>query len=323
MSDKKKCVVAFDTSNYTTSIAVCDIDGRVVSNLKAPLPVKSGERGLRQSDAVFAHTKNLPELCRRLSTALVGYEPIAVGVSSTPRIAEGSYMPCFLCGMAAAEAFAASHALPVYQTSHQHGHVMAAAYSSGESDRLMRGRFLAFHVSGGTTEALLVTPSEDKSDFDIELVGETKDINAGQAIDRIGVLMGLDFPCGRELERLAAAYEGKIEKRRVCVSDGSCSLSGVENIATKMYNDTEDKQAVAAFVFDFICRTLREMTSQILEKYGDMPVLYAGGVMSNKLMRSALAKERDAHFAEAEFSADNAAGVALLARLCAMSEVER
>jgi N6-L-threonylcarbamoyladenine synthase len=323
MSDKKKCVVAFDTSNYTTSIAVCDIDGRVVSNLKAPLPVKSGERGLRQSDAVFAHTKNLPELCRRLSSVLEGYEPIAVGVSATPRRAEGSYMPCFLCGMAAAEAFAASHALPVYQTSHQHGHVMAAAYSSGESDRLMRGRFLAFHVSGGTTEALLVTPSEDKSDFDIELVGETKDINAGQAIDRIGVLMGLDFPCGRELERLAAAYEGKIEKRRVCVSDGSCSLSGVENIATKMYNDTEDKQAVAAFVFDFICRTLREMTSQILEKYGDMPVLYAGGVMSNKLMRSALAKERDAHFAEAEFSADNAAGVALLARLCAMSEVER
>ena len=322
MTDKKKCIVAFDTSNYTTSIAVCDIDGRVVANLKAPLPVKSGERGLRQSDAVFAHTKNLPELCKRLSSVLEGYEPIAVGVSATPRRAEGSYMPCFLCGMAAAESFAASHALPVYQTSHQHGHVMAAAYSSGKSDRLLSSRFLAFHVSGGTTEALLVTPNEDKSDFDIQLVGETKDINAGQAIDRVGVALGLDFPCGRELERLAAAYEGKFDKRRVCVSEGCCSLSGVENIATKMYKDTEDKQAVAAFVFDFICRTLREMTSQILEKYGDMPVLYAGGVMSNKLMRPALAKDRDAHFAEAEFSADNAAGVALLARLRVTSEVK-
>lgn len=322
MTDKKKCVVAFDTSNYTTSIAVCDIDGRVVANLKAPLPVKSGERGLRQSDAVFAHTKNLPELCKRLSGVLDGYEPIAVGVSSTPRRAEGSYMPCFLCGMAAAESFAASRGLRVYETSHQHGHVMAAAYSSGESDRLLSGRFLAFHVSGGTTEALLVTPNEDKSDFDIQLVGETKDINAGQAIDRVGVALGLDFPCGRELERLAAAYEGKVDKRRVCVSEGCCSLSGVENIATKIYKDTEDKQAVAAFVFDFICRTLREMTSQILEKYGDMPVLYAGGVMSNKLMRPALAKDRDAHFAEAEFSADNAAGVALLARLRVTSEVK-
>ena len=321
MTDKKKCVVAFDTSNYTTSIAVCDIDGRVIANLKSPLPVKSGERGLRQSDAVFAHTKNFPELCKRLSSVLEGYEPIAVGVSATPRRAEGSYMPCFLCGMAAAESFAASRGLRVYETSHQHGHVMAAAYSSGESDRLLSGRFLAFHVSGGTTEALLVTPNEDKSDFDIQLVGETKDINAGQAIDRVGVALGLDFPCGRELERLAAAYEGKVDKRRVCVSEGCCSLSGVENIATKMYKDTEDKQAVAAFVFDFICRTLREMTSQILEKYGDMPVLYAGGVMSNKLMRPALAKDRDAHFAEAEFSADNAAGVALLARLRVTSEV--
>ena len=322
MTDKKKCVVAFDTSNYTTSIALCDIDGRVVANLKAPLPVKSGERGLRQSDAVFAHTKNLPELCKRLARELEDYEPIAVGVSATPRRAEGSYMPCFLCGIAAAEAFAASRALRVYQTSHQHGHVMAAAYSSGESDRLLGGRFLAFHVSGGTTEALLVTPNKDKSDFDIELVGETKDINAGQAIDRVGVMMGLAFPCGRELEKLAASFEGKIEKRRICVSEGSCSLSGVENIATKMYKDTEDKQAVAAFVFDFICRTLREMTDQILEKYGEMPVLYAGGVMSNKLMRSALAKDRDAHFAEAEFSADNAAGVALLARLRALAEVD-
>lgn len=323
MTDKKKCVVGFDTSNYTTSIAVCDIDGQIVANLKAPLPVKSGERGLRQSDAVFAHTKNLPELCQRLSSVLGGYEPIAVGVSATPRRAEGSYMPCFLCGKAAAASFASSRGLPIYETSHQHGHVMAAAYSSGASDRLMSGRFLAFHVSGGTTEALLVTPNEDKSDFDIQLVGETKDINAGQAIDRIGVLMGLDFPCGRELEILAAGYKGRIEKRRVCVSEGCCSLSGVENIATRMYKDTEDKQAVAAFVFDFICRTLREMTSQILDKHGEMPVLYAGGVMSNELMRQALSEGRDAHFAKAEFSADNAAGVALLARLQRLGEVER
>lgn len=326
MADKRKLFVGIDTSNYTTSVAVCDGEGRVLANIKKMLPVAEGERGLRQSDAVFHHTKNLPFCTDALGEFLSGldfeYEISGIGVSATPRDGEGSYMPCFLCGIAAAEAFAASRALQVYQTSHQHGHVMAAAHSSGESDRLLGGRFLAFHVSGGTTEALLVTPNKDKSDFDIELVGETKDINAGQAIDRVGVMMGLAFPCGRELEKLAASFEGKIEKRRICVSDGSCSLSGVENIATKMYKDTEDKQAVAAFVFDFICRTLREMTDQILEKYGEMPVLYAGGVMSNKLMRSALAKDRDAHFAEAEFSADNAAGVALLARLRALAEVD-
>ena len=191
MTENKKCVVAFDTSNYTTSVAVCTLEGEVVANLKAPLPVKEGERGLRQSDAVFAHTKNLPALCKELGEALKELEPIAVGVSATPRRAEGSYMPCFLCGVAAANSFAAAKGLPIYESSHQHGHIMAAAYSSGCADKLMSGRFLAFHVSGGTTEALLVTPSADKTDFEIELVGQTKtdfeielvgqtnDINAG------------------------------------------------------------------------------------------------------------------------------------------------
>ena len=184
----------------------------------------------------------------------------------------------------------------------------------------MSGRFLAFHVSGGTTEALLITPDEDKKDFDIELVGATSDINAGQAIDRVGVMMGLSFPCGKELESLASSYQGKLDKKSICVKEGFCSLSGVENIADKMYRSGESKEKIAAFVFDFICRTLCAMTEQILQKYGDMPVLYAGGVMSNKLMRNSLSAKFDALFAEPEFSADNAAGVALLARLQLIKE---
>lgn len=321
MAEKVKCVVAFDTSNYTTSAAICDLNGNVIANLKAPLAVKNGERGLRQSDAVFSHTKNLPALCDRLSERLLdGFIPVAVGVSTTPRRLEGSYMPCFLCGSAAAHSFASARGLPIYETSHQHGHIMAAMYSSGAIEKLMSGRFLAFHVSGGTTEALLITPNSEGTDFDIELVGATKDINAGQAIDRAGVMMGLSFPCGRELEALAAAYTGKLTKRRACVCDGFCSLSGVENIAKSIYRDTGDKSEVAAFVFDFICKTLCEMTKQIIEKHGNMPVLYAGGVMSNRIMRSELGSHFDARFAEPEFSADNAAGVALLARLKMIEE---
>lgn len=311
---RKECFVGFDTSNYTTSIAVADVDGRVIANLKAPLPVKDGEKGLRQSDAVFAHVKNLPPLSDRLTSVLEGYEPIAVGVSTTPRDAEGSYMPCFLCGIAAAHSFASALGIPVIETSHQDGHVMAALYSSGEAERLLSGRFLAFHVSGGTTEALLVTPKQSGG-FTVELVGETADINAGQAIDRVGVMLGLSFPCGKELEALASSYMGSPYSQRITVRDGRCSLSGVENIASKLYERSGDKGEVAAFVFDFICRTLIEMTSQILDKYGRMPVLFAGGVMSNKLMRNEIASHFEAYFAEPEFSADNAAGVALLCRL--------
>lgn len=311
---REECFVGFDTSNYTTSVAIADVDGKIIANLKAPLSVKDGEKGLRQSDAVFAHVKNLPELTNRLASALEGYTPMAVGVSSTPRDAEGSYMPCFLCGKAAAHSFAAALGIPVIETSHQEGHVMAALYSSGVSDKLLSERFLAFHVSGGTTEALLVTPNMSGS-FDVELVGETADINAGQAIDRVGIMLGLSFPCGRELEAFASTYDGKPYSQRITVRDGRCSLSGIENIAEKLYKERADKCEVAAFVFDFICRTLIEMTSQILDKYGRMPVLFAGGVMSNKLMRNEISSRFEAYFAEPEFSADNAAGVSLLCRL--------
>jgi N6-L-threonylcarbamoyladenine synthase len=249
------------------------------------------------------------------SCCIRDFAPVAVGVSTRPRALEGSYMPCFLSGISAAHAFAAQSSLPIYETAHQNGHIMAALYSSGEIENLMSGDFLAFHVSGGTTEVLKVTPNSTKTDFNIELVGESKDINAGQAIDRIGVMMGLAFPAGRELERLAQSYDGELEKRKISVRNGCCNLSGVENIAKQMYDNGAGKNAVAAFTFDFIERTLTEMAEQIFDKHQRMPILFAGGVMSNKIMRQRLSERFDAYFAEPEFSSDNAAGVALLCRL--------
>ena len=308
----KRCFVGFDTSNYTTSVAVCDEEGRVVANLKRPLPVGAGERGLRQSEAVFEHVRNLPELTAELGEIIKEYTPVAVGVSTRPRDAEGSYMPCFLSGKSAAYAFASAVGIPVFEFSHQNGHVRAAAYSAGCEMMLREKRTIAFHVSGGTTEALLITP--DEGGFSVELVGETSDINGGQAIDRVGVSLGLSFPAGADLERLAEGFEGKIYRHSVCVRDCRCSLSGVENLAARIYRETDDKKAVAAFVFDFVGRTLDAMKRQIIEKYGEMPVVFAGGVMSNKLMRERLSEGCEAYFAEPAFSADNAAGIALLCR---------
>lgn len=314
----KPCYVGFDTSNYTTSVAVCTAEGEIIANLKRLLPVAEGERGLRQSDALFAHVKHLPLLCEEVRTFLADYTPIAVGVSTTPRDTEGSYMPCFLAGKVAAHAFAAADGLPVYDFSHQNGHIMAALHSCGEAEKLLRAPFLSFHVSGGTTELLLVYPTE--TSFRVELVGETDDINAGQAIDRIGVAMGLSFPCGKELEKLAVAYEGKIRRHPVTVRDGRCSLSGAENIALKLYRENGSREAAAAFVFDFVARTLVEMGEYACAKYGRMPVLFAGGVMSNRWMRDLLSQHFEAYFAEPAFSADNAAGIALLCRRVAMGE---
>ena len=309
---KKECFVGFDTSNYTTSAAACTADGEVIANIKAPLPVKEGECGLRQSDAVFAHVKNLPEVVNALREAICGYRVLAVGCSSRPRDAEDSYMPCFLSGRAAAESFAAALDIPVIETTHQDGHIMAAAYSSGAMESLLKTPFCAFHVSGGTTEVLHVTPGGNG--FSVSLIGGTQDLNAGQAIDRVGVMMGLNFPCGREMEGLAQGWSGKLPTARICVRDGYCNLSGLQNLAEKLWKETKDKALVSAYVFSFVGKTLQKMTEAIDEKYGDIPVVYAGGVMSNKGLQEMLAKRPNTYFAEPQFSADNAAGVALLCR---------
>jgi N6-L-threonylcarbamoyladenine synthase len=302
-------VIGFDTSNYTTSIAyVSGDEGRNVSRL---LPVKAGELGLRQSDAVFAHIKNFPLLAPALASVLNSCDVQAIGVSTTPRDVEGSYMPCFLAGKATAEILAATHGVPLYEFSHQAGHIMAALYSSGNLENLLKGDFVAFHVSGGTTEAVYVSPSDNT--FDVRIIADTADISAGQAIDRSGVMMGLKFPCGREIENYAKQYQGKLPKAKICVKNGKCNLSGLENIATKLYYETHDISFVSAYVLNFVGETLFKLTEDIRVEYPNIPILYAGGVMSNKYLQNKLSYFSNTYFATPEFSADNAAGIALLA----------
>lgn len=314
--------LGIDTSNYTTSVAVCSPDGEVVVNLKKLLPVKLGERGLRQSDALFAHTKNLPELMEELKEYLdgapLGRNISAVGFSSVPRDAENSYMPCFLSGVAAASSISAVLGCKSYHFSHQSGHIMAALYSSSALGLLDGGkRFAAFHVSGGTTELLSVLPHD--GGFSVELIGGTEDMNAGQAIDRTGVLMGLNFPCGREMESLCSLRTIPHIKTRISVNGLKCNLSGLENLAAKMYGETGDRSLTSAYCFDFIADTLCRMALNLREMYPDIPIVFAGGVMSNKRIASHLSGLGGVYFSEPQFSADNAAGVALLCRRAALN----
>lgn len=306
----KKIYLGIDTSNYTTSVAACDDSGEVIANIKKMLDVKEGEKGLRQSDAVFSHIKNFPDISNQVRAEIGDFEIAAVGVSTVPRDTEGSYMPCFLSGKAVAEMLAATHNVPISYFSHQAGHIMAALYSSGATDELIASPFVAFHVSGGTTEALYVVPNAHS--FDVEIIADTADISAGQAIDRAGVMMGLKFPCGKELEVLANEYDGKLPKAKICVKDGKCNLSGLENIAQKLYKETNDKAYVSAYVLNFVSETLVALTKQIREKYPEIPIVYAGGVMSNKFLKSKLSAFDNTYFAEPQFSADNAAGIAIL-----------
>lgn len=318
---EKALFLGIDTSNYTTSAALADESGNILLNLKRLLPVKDGERGLRQSDALFAHTKNLPIIMGELKAYLDGMRDgakiLAVGCSATPRDIEGSYMPCFLSGVAAAETACAVLGCPKYTFSHQNGHIMAALYSSEKTELLKwREPFAAFHVSGGTTELLLVTPKENG--FNVEQIGGTSDMNAGQAIDRTGVMMGMRFPCGREMESICADQPYK--KGKISVKGLECNLSGLENLAEKLYRETGDKSLTSAFCFDFIADTLYKLTENLREQYSDIPVIFAGGVMSNKRIAARLKTLGKVYFSAPEFSADNAAGIALLCRNCYFSD---
>ena len=302
------CFLGIDTSNYTTSLAAVR-DGVPLFNLKAPLPVKEGECGLRQSEALFAHVKNIPLLFDMARPLLAKEKILAVGVSEKPRNIEGSYMPCFLAGVSAAEAVAATQGVPLYRFSHQCGHLRAALLSA-KMDALTDNPFGAFHVSGGTTEMLLVAPAENG--FTTTIVGGTLDLNAGQLIDRTGVMLGLSFPAGPSLEALAATYEGKIPQKPVKTENGYVHFSGVENQASALFSAEGNREKTAAFVQDHIARTIVAMSRDLRREHA-LPIVYAGGVMSNAYIRSFIEGSlSDVHFAEPALSADNAVGIAAL-----------
>ncbi len=315
MQPKSKAFLGIDTSNYTTSLALVDEKGDVLANARMLLPVAEKACGLRQSDALFHHTRQLPMLFEKMQALLSTVEVVAVGVSEKPRRQEGSYMPCFLAGVASAVSIASLLACPMYRFSHQCGHIMAAATSAGlVLDNL--SAFGAFHISGGTTELVLASPCPDG--FDTKIIGGTLDLNAGQAIDRIGVMMGLFFPCGKEMERLAREKTNlnyASPNIKISAKDGYINLSGLENQAKKYYEETKDASATSLFVLDYLAEAVVYMSDYFRGNYGEMPLLYAGGVMSNhKIRKAVLSRVKEAYFGESVYSTDNAVGVALLAR---------
>lgn len=298
--------LGFDTSNYTTSVAV--YDGVEIKQAKKVLCVKSGEKGLRQSDAVFQHTVNMPSLLNSLEINNIE----AVGVSTRPRNIQGSYMPCFLVGVNTANAVSKAAGVPMYETSHQVGHILASLYSVNRLD-LINEQFIAFHLSGGTTEALLVKPDESEI-ISAEIIAQSLDLKAGQAVDRTGVMLGLDFPCGKQLDLLSRECEQNF-KIKPSMKGLDCSLSGVENKARTMLENGASKQETAKFTLTYISQTICEMLRRIKREYGELPVVFSGGVASNSLLRQYVNNEFNAYFAQSEFSLDNAAGCAVYAYL--------
>lgn len=298
--------LGLDTSNYTTSVAV--FDGREGENIGRLLDVPEGALGLRQSDALFQHVKRLPELFAALRARGLLKGIAAVGASTRPRAVDGSYMPCFLVGEGQGRALADALDTPFFPVSHQQGHIAAAAWSAGRLDLLERP-FLAWHLSGGTTELLLVGP--DGFNVSAERIGGSSDISAGQLIDRTGKLLELSFPAGKALDALAGqAGQGRCFHAKL--NDLSFSLSGVENQVKAMGERSAEAGEIARFALDTVVDVVCRATEAARERYPGLPVLCSGGVASNTRLRARL---KDAIFAEPRYSTDNAMGVAVLAWL--------
>lgn len=302
--------LGIDTSNYTTSVAAYDSESGEMLSEKKLLHVSDNACGLRQSDAVFLHVKQLGEVANRVLSKL-NNPPIAIGFSIAPRDNEGSYMPCFLVGKMLGQTLASAYKAKLYAFSHQCGHIAAALYSINRLEMLDK-EFLALHISGGTTDLIKVVPDSDKI-ISCECIGKSLDLKAGQAIDRVGVMLGLTFPCGPLLEELAEKSE-KSFKLKPCIKGLDCALSGLQNQAEKMYAQGKLPCDIAKYCIDFIGASIDGMCKNAALLYPKLPFVFAGGVMSNKKLSSMLKKNYDGLFAEPKYSSDNAAGTAVLCK---------
>ncbi len=300
--------LGIDTSNYATSLAVFDTSaGEVVCDCKKFLPVKPGQLGLRQSDALFHHTAALPalleDLACRADLSAVG----AVGVSARPRPVEGSYMPCFLAGVSTATAFALARGIPLVSLTHQQGHIAAALYAAGGA-ALFEGETLVFHVSGGTTDLLLCRGAAS-----VTPLGTSTDLYAGQAVDRLGVALGYPFPAGARVSEMAALCEEKVQPK-TSVRGMDCSLSGLENQCRRLLEQGREPAYVCKYCLLCIAETLTRMAKAALQEHPGLPVVFAGGVMSSDLIRAYVTRRLPgARFVPGKYASDNAIGVALLA----------
>lgn len=324
-------VLGIDTSNYTTSAAVTGEGGEIIEDLRLPLQVKQGERGLRQSHALFQHIQQLPELLARVLDSPLRGCIRAVAVSEKPRPVEGSYMPVFNAGLQFGSVVAKSLQVPFFRFSHQEGHLAAAVHETALEGA---GSYLAWHLSGGTCELLRVEEGE------ISIVGGSKDISFGQLIDRVGVAMGQAFPCGKAMDEAAlasgAALKDKAQReggaaasetrdnspagrsplKPIPVSGLYFNVSGIETQAQRLFSE-KGGENLAFFLFQRIGECLQRVTVEASKTYAERSVLFTGGVSASGFLRSVLedgcaAAGTAAVFGKASLSSDNAVGISLL-----------
>jgi len=291
------------------------------------LATPKGGRGLAQNEAVFQHINNFPELFAQICDVVRTEQLRGIAASTRPRPVEGSYMPVFRVAGSYAKSLSVILGVPFTGTSHQEGHLAAGIWSAQGPKEM---EFLAVHLSGGTTEVLRVTSltgsKTSDTSFDINLLGGTTDLHAGQFVDRVGVALGLPFPAGPQLEKLAR--EGQLEDSQAAsvslpssVKGYQISFSGPETQALRMIEQNTPKHMVARAVENCITISLEKVIRKAVIDTGIKEVLVVGGVSANKFIREKLSARLHQksvsvrlYFAAPGLSSDNAVGTALIGR---------
>ncbi len=312
---KNNYCIGIDTSAYTTSIAAVDNKKNIVFDKRKILDVKRGNRGLRQQEAIYKHLLNLPQIISELSSKIDFKKACAIAASTKPRNIEKSYMPVFNVSYIQAQILSDVLNIPLYKFSHQEGHIASALVNNTELNK--KKKFLVLHISGGTTE--LVYIKNNKCLFDTKIIGGTKDISIGQLIDRVGVKLGLKFPCGKELDDLSINGNLIEDILSVKTKDTWLNLSGPETYFLKLIEmNRYCREDIAKSLFYIIEDSLNQIIINAVKKYNINDIVIVGGVASNTYIRSKLNKKIDRkntcniYFPDSKYCVDNAVGIAYL-----------
>lgn len=312
----KRYFLGIDTSAYTTSLAVIDNRDKVILDLRKVLEVKKGQKGLRQQEAVFQHINNLPQLIEKMTKEIDISLIETISCSNKPRNIEESYMPVFLVGKG--QAFILSKVLGTQykEFSHQDGHIGAGIMYNNLK---YSDRFLSLHISGGTTELLLVNNMEER--LSIDIIGGTLDLSIGQLIDRIGLQLDLPFPSGKIMDEIS--QDGRILDHNIPVKikeDRWFNLSGLENYFKKIIqSESYNIEDILATLFHTMGTFIYKVIVNSCFEYQVYDVVITGGVSANKQIRQYLSdylnKDNiNPFFPKIELCTDNGVGIAYMGK---------
>jgi N6-L-threonylcarbamoyladenine synthase len=285
---ERNLILAFESSCDETSVAVIENGETILSNIVAT-QIKSHQRfgGVVPEVASRHHIEQITEcISMALAEAQVTYDELsAVAVTYGPGL-----VGALLIGVTAAKTVAFAHNLPLIPVNHMAGHIYAARYV-----KPIEFPALALLVSGGHTELVyLAEPGK------FEIIGETRDDAAGEAYDKIGRVLGINYPAGKEVDRLAHLGEDTFDFPRAMDHDDSFdfSFSGLKSafINTVHHADqiheTLDRNNLAASFQQAVVDVLADKTVRALQAYPDVhQLILAGGVAANQGLRDRLTTE--------------------------------